>query len=126
MTCAFLRRFGLLLNRTPSQRMAGLTNLLLSTQPGAASVDADSYLEQAASASPPENTQLDDLRAIALYYELYQMTGQWRKASAGLARSASDVRFMVRIGPSFSEGRYFRLTRRVSHYRSRSCRPRSC
>ena len=71
--------------------MAGLAGLILSLHPGAPAVDADTYLEQAAAASPRTSTQIDELRAISLYYELYRHIGDWRKASTALARSASDV-----------------------------------
>jgi hypothetical protein len=72
--------------------MAGLTGLLLSTLPGTATIDADHYLDQAGSASPPGTTPLDELRAICMYYELYRTLGDWRRASLGLLRSAGDVR----------------------------------
>jgi hypothetical protein len=72
--------------------MAGLTGLLLSSSGAQANVDADVYLEQAAGASPHGSTPLDELRSLCLYYELYSATGDWKKASSGLSRSASDVR----------------------------------
>lgn len=74
------------------QRMAGLSGLLMATLSNNNAFDADAYLEQAAQTTRPDMTQLDDLRAICLYYELYQRIGEWQKASVGLLRAASDVR----------------------------------
>ena len=71
--------------------MAGLTALILSTLPDSPPADADLYLEQANAVPPSNGTQLDALRAICLYFELYRSNGEWLKASVGLARTASDV-----------------------------------
>jgi len=78
-----------------AKRMAGLLNLLLRKAPGGPTVhvDHDQYLEQAAMAPLAGSAQLDGLRTIALYYELYQEQEDWRAAALGLAKFASDVSF---------------------------------
>lgn len=71
--------------------MAGLTHLLISLGTSAALFDADAYLEAAAAATPGTSIPLDELRATALAYELYQMKEDWSFASMSLERAARDV-----------------------------------
>lgn len=75
------------------QRMTGLLNLLLRKVPGGplAIPEGDQYLEQAANSPIAGTAQLDGLRAIALYYELYQEQEDWQTAALSLAKFASDV-----------------------------------
>jgi hypothetical protein len=74
--------------------MAGLLNLLLRKVPSGttAATETDPYLEQAANAPIAGSAQIDGLRTIALYYELYQQQEDWRAAALALAKFASDVR----------------------------------
>lgn len=73
--------------------MAGLLNLLLRKVPLSTTLapESDPYLEQAASTPISGSVQLDALRAIALYYELYQEQEDWRAAALALGKAASDV-----------------------------------
>jgi hypothetical protein len=73
------------------QRMTGLMNLLLRKAPYASTSDIDHYLEQASAIPAAGTAQLDGLRSIALYYELYQEQEDWRAAAQGLSKFASDV-----------------------------------
>lgn len=75
------------------KRMAGLLNLLLRKAPSglSAATESDQYLEQAANAPIAGSAQIDGLRTIALYYELYQQQEDWRAAALALAKFASDV-----------------------------------
>lgn len=77
------------------KRMAGLLNLLLRKVPSGPVMhtEHDPYLEEAARAPIAGSAQLDGLRTIALYYELYQEQEDWRAAALGLAKFASDVSF---------------------------------
>lgn len=73
--------------------MAGLLNLLLrkGSSNTVAVTENDQYLEQASNSPIAGSAQLDGLRTIALYYELYQEQEDWRSAASALARFASDV-----------------------------------
>ena len=87
------KRDPLILTSFPSQRMTGLLNLLTRKSVVASynNTDSDQYLDQAASVPASASAQLDALRAIALYYEVYQEQEDWRAAASGLAKFASDV-----------------------------------
>lgn len=71
--------------------MAGMTALLLRRTSDGTSSNTEQYLEQAASVPASGVAQLDSLRAVALYYELYQEQEDWPSASDSLAKFASDV-----------------------------------
>lgn len=74
--------------------MSGLLSLLTRKSGSAVNnyVDGDQYLDQASAVPASGAAQLDALRAIALYYELYQEQEDWRAAASALAKFASDVR----------------------------------
>lgn len=96
--------------------MTGLLNLLLRKVPAisAGNTEGDQYLEQAAAVPASGTAQLDALRAIALYYELYQEQDDWRAAALALARFASDVSTIARRACKPTTNRYLAQDRRTA------------
>lgn len=76
-----------------SQRMTGLSLLLSHPHSTPLPFNPDTYLE-AASATPLAQSgvvDLDGLRGMMRYYEVYRAMGEWRVAPMGLVRTAGEV-----------------------------------
>lgn len=71
--------------------MAGLSQLLLHPPRTPLSFNPDVWLEQASLVPTSESVDLDALRMMMIYYEVYRVIQDWRPAPTGLVRTAGEV-----------------------------------